>query len=184
MPDCGPGPGRAEAGAPGARGVYAEAPVSPEFAAICAKLSMPEPLRRWAWDAYHLLRSRTAHTRAGCAAQAVGAACRAAGFPASEERVRGAVAEAMGARRAPDAAGAAAELHEDAERLGLDSGGHSPWLYLELEMSSARGLLPDEADFDQFRAAAMRAYQSARGAHRGRARRAVMQALGAAGAHR
>ena len=159
------------------RRVHTHAQVSSEFSNICCKLGMPEFARLRAWSAYHKLRSRTAYTRAKCAMYAVYGACRAADFPVSEERVREAVLSVLCVRRAPTMLGVISELHEDAEALGLDSGGHSPWFYLNLEISSAQGFFSDDGDFDRFRAAVMRLYQSLRGTHRSRARRAVQFAL-------
>ena len=159
------------------RRVHTHTPVSSEFSNICCKLGMPEFARLEAWSAYHKLRSRTTYTRAKCAMYAVYGACRTADFPVSEASIREAVLSVLCVRRAPTMLGVISELHQDAEALGLDTGGHSPWFYLNLEISSAQGFFTDDGDFDRFRAAVMRVYQSLRGTHRSRARQAVQFAL-------
>lgn len=159
------------------RRVHTHSPVSSEFSNICCKLGMPEFVRLEAWSAYHKLRSRTTYTRAKCAMYAVYGACRAADFPVTEERVREAVLSVLCVRNAPTMLGVISELHQDAEALGLDAGGHSPWFYLNLEISAAQGFFMDDGDFDRFRAAVMRMYQSLRGNHKSRAKQAVQFAL-------
>ena len=159
------------------RRVRTHAQASSEFSNICCKLGMPEFARLRAWSAYRKLRGRTDYTRAKCAMYSVYVACRAADFPVSEERVREAVLSVLCVRRAPTMLGVMSELHEDAEALGLDSGGRSPRFYLNLEISSAQGFFPDDGDFDRFRAAVVRLYRTLGGTRRSRARRAVRFAL-------
>ena len=159
------------------RRIHLRPPASSELSNICCKLAMPEFARLQAWAAYRKLRSATPHTRAKCAMYSVYCACRAARFPVAEERVREAVLSVLCVSRAPTMLAVLSELHQDAESLGLDSGGRSPWFYLNLEISSAQGFFPDDGDFARFRAAVVRLYESLSGTRRMRARRAARFAL-------
>lgn len=160
------------------RGIHIHTSSVSEFSNICNKLGMPNFAQQRAWATYHKFRTRTYFTRAKCAMFSIYNACREAGLAVDEPQIKEAVVSTLGVKNTPSILSVMYELHEDAQKIGIDTNkGHSSGYYLNLAISRKQNLFVDQVDYDRFKVRVMHHFGNLDGHHQKKAHRAVDMTL-------